>query len=321
MKRLSIIVPIYNVEAYLERCVDSLLNQDLEPSDYEIIMVDDGSTDGSGALADQLCQKGTNLVCVHQANKGLSGARNTGLAHAVGEWIWFVDSDDAIEPNCLKNLLDYGTQSGATSLHLGYTHIFNEGPSQTYLPAGLERGKVVSGQQFFCELHVVPTAWSYLHKRDFLVKHGLRFFEGIIHEDEEFLPRFLWFCPGIALYPHALYRYYQNSASIMGTKNVKSDLHKLKVMESFSAFLSQHTLTPTFENRLWYRAFILYQTILHPSQFLRHKPADRQMLLEKLKQTNFYPIGNCGPLSLKFRAYRWLMNLSLPLYVTLRRWL
>lgn len=321
MKRLSIVVPVYNVEAHLERCVDSLLSQDIERAEYEIILVNDGSTDNSGALAESLCLKSSNIRCIHQENKGLSGARNTGLAYASGEWIWFVDSDDAIVSNCLKDLLNFLLQSGAASVHIGYTHLFNSGRTQTYLPSGMEMERVVSGEEFFCNLHLVPTAWSYIHRRAFLEEHKLRFYEGIIHEDEEFLPRFLWVCPGIAIYPLALYQYYQNSASIMGTRSLKSELHKLKVLESFTRFLNENRVTHRFASRLRYRAFILYQTILHPSRFLQHQPEDRQMLRQKLTQADFYPVGNCGPMSLKFRAYRWLMNLSLTFYVFLRRWL
>ena len=108
--KLSIIVPIYGVEQYLRKCVDSLLNQDI--GNYEIILVDDGSTDDCPAICDEYAEKAKKLRgervyvrVIHQDNAGLSAARNSGIEVAQGEYIMFVDSDDYIEPNVLKELL------------------------------------------------------------------------------------------------------------------------------------------------------------------------------------------------------------------------
>lgn len=118
--KLSIIVPIYNVEPYLRKCVESLLTQDLDPAEYEIILVDDGSTDGSGEIAEQLAGKSEEvrgkseegrgksvprITAIHQPNGGLSAARNTGIMAAQGDYVCFVDSDDYWEPNVLGSLM------------------------------------------------------------------------------------------------------------------------------------------------------------------------------------------------------------------------
>ncbi|MBQ0154898.1 MAG: glycosyltransferase [Bacteroidales bacterium] len=112
--KLSIIVPIYNVEPYLRKCVESLLTQDLDPVEYEIILVDDGSTDGCSAICDEYAQtlhpsggsrKGANIKVIHQPNGGLSAARNTGIMAAKGDYVCFVDSDDYWEPNVLGGLM------------------------------------------------------------------------------------------------------------------------------------------------------------------------------------------------------------------------
>ena len=102
---LSIIVPVYNVEKYLERCIESLIHQDIEPSDYEIIMVNDGSTDHSGIIAEQLTSKYENIILFNQRNQGLSGARNSGLKLCRGKYVMFVDSDDFLEKNSLMYLI------------------------------------------------------------------------------------------------------------------------------------------------------------------------------------------------------------------------
>lgn len=112
--KLSIIVPIYNVEPYLRKCVESLLTQDLSPAEYEIILVDDGSPDGCPAICDEYAQalhssggsrKGANIKVIHQPNGGLSAARNTGIMAAKGDYVCFVDSDDYLEPNVLGGLM------------------------------------------------------------------------------------------------------------------------------------------------------------------------------------------------------------------------
>ena len=104
--KLSIIVPMYNVELYIEKCLLSCLNQDLPASDYEIIVVNDGSPDSSLAIAERIASLYDNLTIVSQKNAGLSAARNKALSLAKGKYVWFVDSDDRIQENCLRYILD-----------------------------------------------------------------------------------------------------------------------------------------------------------------------------------------------------------------------
>ena len=106
--KLSIVVPIYKVEPYLRKCVDSLLNQDLPTEDYEIILVDDGSPDCCGEICDEYASKYGNIRVIHRENGGLSAARNSGIEIAQGKYIQFVDSDDYLEPNVLKTLVVVG---------------------------------------------------------------------------------------------------------------------------------------------------------------------------------------------------------------------
>ena len=137
--KLSIIVPIYNVALYLRKCVDSLLAQDI--IDYEIILVDDGSTDDSGAIADEIvrevmgdesnCQSpianNPTLSVIHQENAGLSAARNAGIAKAQGEYIWFVDSDDYVEPNVLGKLMEQIVRDNLDVLRFRYQNVKESG--------------------------------------------------------------------------------------------------------------------------------------------------------------------------------------------------
>lgn len=115
--KLSVIVPIYNVEAYLADCLDSLLAQTLDG--IEVIAVDDGSTDNSGAIADRYAEIHRNVVAVHRKNGGLGPARNTGIEHAHGEYVGFLDSDDWVEPNMYEHLYTFASKANADMLFSG----------------------------------------------------------------------------------------------------------------------------------------------------------------------------------------------------------
>lgn len=101
---LSIIIPVYNAENYLAQCLDSCLSQDISRGEYEVICVNDGSSDGSGKVLEEYAKTYSNVHVINQQNAGVSAARNTGLDAAPGDYIWFVDSDDLILPNCLGEL-------------------------------------------------------------------------------------------------------------------------------------------------------------------------------------------------------------------------
>ena len=138
MKKLSIIVPVYNVAAYLRKCVDSLLNQSLSTSDYEIILVDDGSSDGSGSIADEYASRFNNVRVLHQENRGLSGARNAGILHAEGNYVQFVDSDDYLEPDVLPKLIQRMDDDDLDVLRFNYRNVNENGeevnPNKQYRP-------------------------------------------------------------------------------------------------------------------------------------------------------------------------------------------
>lgn len=119
MPFFSIIIPVYNVAPYLRECLDSVLAQTL--TDWEAICVDDGSTDGSGAILDEYASRDQRIKVIHQKNAGVSTARNNGLDNANGKWIWFVDADDALHPCALKTIMDaVCVHQDANSVRVGY---------------------------------------------------------------------------------------------------------------------------------------------------------------------------------------------------------
>lgn len=203
----SIIVPIYNVEAYLDKCVSSIRNQTL--SDLEIILVDDGSPDRCPQMCDDYSVVDSRIHVVHKVNGGLSDARNAGLEVAHGEYVLFVDSDDYIAPDTCERFSEWTKKGidiliGDAILEGGFVNIGHIAPSD----------EVYSGQQYllksFQEQKDAPMAvWLNAYRRAFLEEHGLRFKYGILHEDEEFTPRAFMkaetvICTGIPFYHYVI---------------------------------------------------------------------------------------------------------------------
>lgn len=188
MIRLSIIVPFYNVEKYIEQCIRSLYDQDIPQEEYEVICVDDCSPDGSRAIVERL-QKELPLLLLLPENRKLGGARNEGLKVARGKYIWFVDSDDYVAPNCFKALLDDAEQNNVDMLHFDYSSVCNEKVQAMVQP--YEEDGVVSGEDFFVdESHELwyqrcPVVWRRLHRRDFLLDNQLYFVEKMMYEDTD----------------------------------------------------------------------------------------------------------------------------------------
>lgn len=187
---ISVVIPVYNVEKYLAECVDSVLGQTY--TDYEIILVDDGATDSSGRICDEYAQKDARICVIHQPNGGLSAARNTGLAAARGEYVYFLDSDDYIDPQALADLIATAQQEQADVVFFDGFVFFDgceeDGSVSKYIRKtayAAENGREMLRKLLLNEEYrtAVPIM---LFRTDYLRKNELRFLEGIIHEDELF---------------------------------------------------------------------------------------------------------------------------------------
>lgn len=192
MKKISIIIPIYNVEKYVAECLESILNQDFD--DYEVICVDDASTDSSMEIVEKYASQNEKIKIInHEKNKGLSAARNTGLKYAKGKYIWFVDSDDMVEQSALKCLYDIVESNNLDVLFFNYKNIYEE--EMNFLQDSTKEKemnftRVYTGQELFClfcENNIIKVeSWRQFYKREFLLENGIRFYDGILHEDTLF---------------------------------------------------------------------------------------------------------------------------------------
>lgn len=215
MPRISVIVPVYNVEQYLPACVDSILGQTFE--DFELLLVDDGSPDNCGAICDEYAQKDPRVRVIHQANQGLSGARNAAMDVARGEFLTFIDSDDVVSRDYLAVLLHAAEKEQADIAVCGLQEFFDD------VVPGLEPGRVEAARTVLDNRAacvaiyegdpLVPVnACAKLFRAD--LWKDLRFPVGRLHEDQAVIPLVCYHATKVVSVDRAMYCYRTRSASI-----------------------------------------------------------------------------------------------------------
>lgn len=218
---ISIIVPIYNVEKYLKKCVDSLINQTYK--NIEIILVNDGSPDNSALICEEYAKKDKRIVYILQKNKGLSGARNTGIVNSKGKYLIFVDSDDYVDIHFVEDLYRALLEKNADISVCDYQE-FEEGtePSKTYNEEYYI--ETYTGKEKYKNLYnnlrtAMTVAWNKLYKRE--IFEEIKYCEGLYHEDEEIICKILDKASVVAYIDSKNYFYLQRAGSITGNYNLK----------------------------------------------------------------------------------------------------
>lgn len=218
MIRLSVIVPFYGVEAYIEDCIRSLYRQDIPLEEYEVICVDDCSPDKSAEIVERLQKEFLNLRLIrHTQNMRLGGARNTGLKEAKGEYIWFVDSDDYVWDNSYGTLLKEAETNRLDVLHFNFVEDRQGKMVKSYPNLG-ESPIQTGGDCFFGgdgEWHInYVVAWQKIYRREFLIENQIFFQEHVMFEDNEYAFRVFSVAKRVKHIDVAGYVYRQNSASV-----------------------------------------------------------------------------------------------------------
>lgn len=237
---ISIIIPIYNVEKYLNDCLKSVQQQTY--SDFEALMVDDGSKDGSAEICLSYENNDSRFHYIHQENAGVSVARNTGLSRAKGEWISFVDADDAIDKNFLQEML--GQSEVYDAVNCDYTtdlkNLGKGGGMHTISKEDLIKSIIYDKSK-------TPQLWSLIYRKSIIDKRGLKFTPGCIrNEDYEFFMKYLAACEKpIALKKHIGYYYRLNPSSVMHQlRSRKSVLMSLEATKNVEKTLENIGLIP-----------------------------------------------------------------------------
>ncbi len=235
MANISVIVPVYKVEAFLGRCVDSILNQTY--SDFELILVDDGSPDRCGQLCDAYAAQDNRIHVIHQENGGLSAARNAGIdwavANSASQWLAFIDSDDWVKPDYLEQLWRAVTETGCKMSVCGFYRTDGTAESE---PKEFSV-EILSPEDFYCgDIHggVTAVAWNKLYHKSLF--ENLRYPIGKLHEDEFTTYKMVYALDKLALVSAELYAYYQNPQGIMGAKWNPRRMHMLEAWEQQMGF-------------------------------------------------------------------------------------
>ena len=226
MPKISVIIPVYNVEKYLKRCLDSIVNQSLK--DIEIICINDGSTDRSLNILQEYAQNDSRIKIINKENQGLSCARNDGTDISTGEYIGFVDSDDYIDLNFYEKLYEYAQNNNADIAVAGIKKANNRYCRNMLTFPQLETAEDFISKIKLCNVPDFCHVWNKIYKRELITKTGLRFVPDRIYEDLPYTPQILYASKKLVTVPDIYYYYWRGSNSLIkkGGNKAKQDYIK-----------------------------------------------------------------------------------------------
>ena len=261
MSCISVIFPVYKVEPYIHRCVDSILRQSYR--DFELILVDDGSPDNCGAMCDEYAAKDDRIHVIHRENGGLSAARNSGidwvLAHSHSQWLCFVDSDDWVHEDYLGQLYKAVMVTGCKISACGFYHTSGE----DFPPIPEETPLCLSADDYYCADRaghgVAAVAWNKLYHRSLL--EDIRYPVGKLHEDEFTTYKVIYRAGRIAAVTARLYAYYQNPAGIMKSQWKPGRLDSVEAIEGQIAYARKKGLPELLKKATRHYIYCVYEQL------------------------------------------------------------
>lgn len=272
MPKVSVIVPVYNVENYIEKCIDSLLGQTLE--DIEIIIVNDGSTDNSKDKIMPYIEKFPNKIkYLEKQNGGLSSARNYGMPSATGEYIAFLDSDDYVEKDMYESMYNKAIEEKSDFVECDFIW---EYPNKKRI----DTGKIYHGKkEMIITARVV--AWNKLIRREIVEKNNIRFPEGLRYEDVEFFYKLVPHLEKVSFVKKPFIHYIQRSNSIVNTQNSRTK-EIFTVLNNVLEYYKENNLYEEYKEELEY----IYARFLLCSSLKRMKKiADKEERRQALDET------------------------------------
>lgn len=259
---LSIIIPIYKVEQFIYQCLDSIFSQLSKNNQIEIIVVNDGTPDNSMDIVKKFSSY-LQLRIIEQHNQGLSVARNTGLTHAKGQYVWFIDSDDWLLPNAINDVLTYIEKYPEVSVFstILERHIEKDNKiEQEYFPTKKE----LTGKEYLQLRYKQGASQRFIFKKIFLEKHSLSFYPGILHEDGLFGYQMLYWADKIKILEKPVYAYrIRQEGSIMTSISMRTPKNMLFIHQQLVEFYKTKVTT---EDKLWYRLRI-FSILINLFQF------------------------------------------------------
>ncbi|SKB46620.1 glycosyltransferase [Maribacter arcticus] len=315
--KLSIIIPLYNKEKYIERCLQSLLNQGLASNDYEIIIVDDGSKDSSVDAVNTYAKKNgiVNIKLIQQINQGPSAARNNGLLEAKGDYIYFLDADDLLSKHALSYLITLSKENDLDILEFDTKEI-EEGklsglPDSSLFDTKEIKVSVMEGKSFIAEYDLRNQAWRYLIKRKFLLDTDILFLVDMrAYEDLIFTASVFLLAKRISKVSVDAHRYIKVAGSIVTSKNPEKNLEfilgMVKAVEELDNLIKKYDESKENNalviNKLKAKQQAVVYALLIRAFKYKLNPKDLSAILDKMNTLEAYPIdynkGGIGKLSL-----------------------
>ena len=314
MACVTVIVPVYNVEPYIKRCVDSILSQTFE--DFEIVLIDDGSTDKSGTICEEYAKKDARIIAIHQNNQGLSAARNSGINWAVdnsnSKWISFVDSDDWVHIKYLENLYKAVFDTGLSVAVCDYIRSNGE---EIVIDDSKLNVRTIKPEDLYCANYVrFITAWGKIYKKsDF---KNLRYPLGKIHEDEFITWKLMLKHSEIAAVEQFLYAYYVNDTGIIRSK---WSINRLSALDAFEERLIWFSKNPKYSEAhsdlhkkyLWHILYAVKQLKQTPERKKELSEVNRKLRkflkIEKMSISEYddlYKIAYPNTFRIKFAFFK-----------------
>lgn len=308
---LSIIIPVYNVEEFVEKCILSCICQ-IHSSEIEIIVINDGSTDGSREIIERISKKHSTITLINQSNQGLSVARNVGLTIAKGEYVWFIDSDDWIESNCLSRICAL-LKDQLDILQLQYRYVYADNSLNHDANLTIIDG-IKSGRDIILDGGLPAPAQFCVYRRQFLLENKLFFTPGIYHEDSEFKPRVTYLAHRIASDSEVSYNYLQRtSGSITSKFRLKNGMDILYIVNSLIDFANNQIPDKVCRKAFYNHVGLDMNTLLFGYRQLSR--ADKALLKKELfKQKRvFKAMIDCGNFKYRLEGLAFELNANLGL--------
>ncbi len=293
MSDITVVIPVYNVEKYLKKCVDSVEKQTYK--NFEVILVDDGSTDSSGELCDALAKENDNIRVIHQENKGLGGARNTGIKSCNTEYIMFLDSDDYIHPELLEKCVDVLKKNNCDIVLFDMISVNEQGEKGVLYSAPCDSGKILSETEKG-GLCISPSACDKVYRTSLFKDNGIYYPNKVWYEDLRTTPKLLVFADRIIKSEsEPLYYYLQRSDSIMHTPDYDRMVReRMAAAEDLYAFFKERALVEEYSEMLEfiviYHVFLLSCLEMYRESGNYKKYLD--VLLANLKEKVSKPLEN-----------------------------
>lgn len=289
---LSIIIAAYNVEKYIEKCILSCAYQNIPIDDYEIIVINDGSTDNTLLKLNLLTNRVSNLKVMNQTNSGLGTTRNNGLEYARGKYVWFIDGDDYIDTNILKDIIKY-LQTDIDALVIDYKTINYDYTmiSNSNMEFSLKSDKI-SGSEYYKNCYEKSYSWLFILNKN-IFSNNIRFMEKINMQDSEILPKLMLRVKKLMIYKEPVYNYVQHQNTFTNTNNFSKRYFYFQSIIAVKSSLEEQYRTisdNSIKQGIIKKLDSLNQVIFNHIVFFKFKSNDLNKIILLLKKNKLFPL-------------------------------